>query len=244
MNSGLRKHLNQLPYFLMYNYPKKMATYLKTVEINKNIVTDDCLVGSIKETLRRLLPLVEPRSRSEWNSQIEEWKTHIPAMYTKKTKLHPKFALEYVYKKLGDKGILVTEVGQHQMWAAQFYPFSQPRSFITSGGLGTMGFGTGAAIGAQLANPGKKVVHFAGDGSFRMNSTELATIFHYQIPIIILVINNGPGGRVRQWQKLVESCFMTSDIRKLPWILVRILLNWQKLTELQGIVFLQKKNLQ
>lgn len=175
---------------------------IDSAEINKNIVTDDCLVGSIKETLRRLLPLVEPRSRSEWNSQIEEWKTHIPAMYTKKTKLHPKFALEYVYKKLGDKGILVTEVGQHQMWAAQFYPFSQPRSFITSGGLGTMGFGTGAAIGAQLANPGKKVVHFAGDGSFRMNSTELATIFHYQIPIIILVINNGTLGMVRQWQKL------------------------------------------
>lgn len=175
---------------------------IDSAEINKNIVTDDCLVGSIKETLRRLLPLVEPRSRSEWNSQIEEWKTHIPAMYTKKTKLHPKFALEYVYKKLGDKGILVTEVGQHQMWAAQFYPFSQPRSFIISGGLGTMGFGTGAAIGAQLANPGKKVVHFAGDGSFRMNSTELATIFHYQIPIIILVINNGTLGMVRQWQKL------------------------------------------
>lgn len=175
---------------------------IDSAEINKNIVTDDCLVGSIKETLRRLLPLVGPRSRSEWNSQIEEWKTHIPAMYTKKTKLHPKFALEYVYKKLGDKGILVTEVGQHQMWAAQFYPFSQPRSFITSGGLGTMGFGTGAAIGAQLANPGKKVVHFAGDGSFRMNSTELATIFHYQIPIIILVINNGTLGMVRQWQKL------------------------------------------
>ena len=173
---------------------------IDSAEINKNIVTDDCLVGSIKETLRRLLPLVGPRSRSEWNSQIEEWKTHIPAMYTKKTKLHPKFALEYVYKKLGDKGILVTEVGQHQMWAAQFYPFSQPRSFITSGGLGTMGFGTGAAIGAQLANPGKKVVHFAGDGSFRM--TELATIFHYQIPIIILVINNGTLGMVRQWQKL------------------------------------------
>ena len=171
-------------------------------EVNKNITVADALVGSIKECLTRLLPLIEERAPSDWNEQLDQWKLHLPAMFSKKTKLHPKFAFEHIGKKLDGDSIIVTEVGQHQMWASQFYPFTKPRTFLTSGGLGTMGFGTGAAIGAQLANPKKRVVHIAGDGSFRMNSTELSTIFHYQLPIIILVINNGTLGMVRQWQNL------------------------------------------
>lgn len=171
-------------------------------EINKNIAAHYSLVGSVKELLTRLLPLIEPRPESEWNQEIAQWKQHLPAMYSKKTRLHPKFAFEYINRRLGDDTIITTEVGQHQMWAAQFYPFAKPRTFLTSGGLGTMGYGTGAAIGAQLANPGRRVVHIAGDGSFRMNCNELATIAHYQVPVIIVVVNNGTLGMVRQWQHL------------------------------------------
>jgi len=171
-------------------------------EINKNIAAHYSLVGSVKELLTRLLPLIQPRPESEWNQEIAQWKQHLPAMYSKKTRLHPKFAFEYINRRLGDDTIITTEVGQHQMWAAQFYPFSKPRTFLTSGGLGTMGYGTGAAIGAQLANPDRRVVHIAGDGSFRMNCNELATIAHYQVPVIIVVVNNGTLGMVRQWQHL------------------------------------------
>lgn len=171
-------------------------------EINKNIAAHYSLVGSVKELLTRLLPLIQPRPESEWNQEIAQWKQHLPAMYSKKTRLHPKFAFEYIHQRLGDDAILTTEVGQHQMWAAQFYPFSKPRTFLTSGGLGTMGYGTGAAIGAQLANPDRRVVHIAGDGSFRMNCNELATIAHYQVPVVIVVVNNGTLGMVRQWQHL------------------------------------------
>ncbi|ULQ59662.1 biosynthetic-type acetolactate synthase large subunit [Brucepastera parasyntrophica] len=171
-------------------------------EINKNIRTEACLNGDIKQILSALVSRVPERPRDEWNNLVDEWKTHIPAMYTKKTSLHPKFVLETVHEKLGDDTIITTEVGQHQMWVAQFYPFSKPRTLLTSGGLGTMGYGTGAAIGAQKAFPDRNVVHIAGDGSFRMNLNELATISHYNLPIIIIVANNGTLGMVRQWQKL------------------------------------------
>ncbi len=171
-------------------------------EINKNIRSYHFVVGNIQEILMRLIPLVKERGVTEWNEKISEWKKKIPPMYTKKLKLHPKFIFETIYNTLGKDTILTTEVGQHQMWTAQFYPFSRPRTFITSGGLGTMGFGTGAAIGSQVANPDKFVVHIAGDGSFRMNCNELATISYYNLPIIIIVVNNGTLGMVRQWQKL------------------------------------------
>ena len=171
-------------------------------EINKNVKTADCLVGTMKSVLDRLLPLIERRDPGEWNAQIETWKKEIPPMYTMHEQLHPRFMCEYVHDKLGDDTIITTEVGQHQMWVAQYYPFSIPRTFLTSGGLGTMGYGTGAAIGAQVGNPGRRVVHFAGDGSFRMNCNELATIGHYGLPIIIIVVDNGVLGMVRQWQNM------------------------------------------
>lgn len=171
-------------------------------EINKNIKTQASLSGNIKDILASLVARVPERNRDGWNEKIDEWKSHIPAMYSRKTALHPKFVLETIHDRLGDDTIVSTEVGQHQMWVAQFYPFSKPRTLLTSGGLGTMGYGTGAALGAQAAFPDRYVVHIAGDGSFRMNLNELATISHYNLPVVIIVANNGTLGMVRQWQKL------------------------------------------
>lgn len=189
--------------------PKRFAGKAKIVqidvdpaEVNKNIAVHDSLVGNIKDALSRLLPLVEKRKASEWNEKISEWKAEVPPSWKQSGKLFPKSIFEYVNGKVPSDTIITTEVGQHQMWTALFYHFEKPRTFLTSGGLGTMGFGTGAAIGAQFANPDKKVVHFAGDGSFRMNCNELATISHYGLPIIIIIFNNGALGNVRQWQTL------------------------------------------
>ncbi len=171
-------------------------------EINKNIQTYASIVGDVKSVLSKLNPLVKEKAESEWNEKVNGWKKNLPPMYTALEDLHPKAICEYVHSKIDGNEIVTTEVGQHQMWIAQFYPFTTPRSFLTSGGLGTMGYGTGAAIGAQVGNPKKRVVHFAGDGSFRMNCNELATISHYELPIIIIVLNNGVLGMVRQWQNL------------------------------------------
>lgn len=171
-------------------------------EVNKNIHADYSVIGDLKEVLTRIIPLVAARKADSWNDDVAEWKKHLPPMYTRKLKLHPKTIFETIHQTLGEKAIITTEVGQHQMWAAQFFPFSKPRSFLTSGGLGTMGYGTGAAMGAQVANPDRYVVHIAGDGSFRMNCNELATISYYNLPIVIIVVNNGTLGMVRQWQNL------------------------------------------
>ena len=175
---------------------------IDAAEINKNVRVQCALEGGIKDVLRRLLPLVNERQKGAWNDETAQLQKLIPPMYTKKIALHPKIMLEKIHAALGDDAIITTEVGQHQMWTAQFYPFSKPRTFLTSGGLGAMGYGTGAAIGAQIANPSRAVVHIAGDGSFRMNCNELATIAHYGLPIIIVLCNNGTLGMVRQWQNL------------------------------------------
>ena len=189
--------------------PKRFAGKAKIVqidvdpaEVNKNIAVDDSLVGSIKDALSRLVPLVEKRKASAWNAKIDEWKAEVPPSRKQSGALSPKSIFEYVNGRVPSDTIVTTEVGQHQMWTALFYRFEKPRTFLTSGGLGTMGFGTGAAIGAQFANPDTTVVHFAGDGSFRMNCNELATISHYGLPIIIIIFNNGALGNVRQWQTL------------------------------------------
>lgn len=173
-------------------------------EINKNVPACASLVGDVKTVLGRLLPLVQQKKRESWVSQVQVWKNEVPSCYAKEPadSINPKFICEYIHKVAGDDAFITTEVGQHQMWTAQFYPFAKPRTFITSGGLGTMGFGTGAAIGIQCALPKARVVHIAGDGSFRMNCNELATIQHYGLPVIIVVVNNGTLGNVRMWQKL------------------------------------------
>ncbi|MCR5316626.1 MAG: biosynthetic-type acetolactate synthase large subunit [Treponema sp.] len=173
-------------------------------EINKNIPVAGSLVGDVGAILERLLPLINKNDHAEWKSQIEEWKKVYPAIYDEhpSDSINPKFLCECVHKIAGDDAFVTTEVGEHQLWVAQHYPFEKPRTFITSGGLGTMGFGTGAAIGAQFANPKRRVVHIAGDGSFRMNCNELATIGHYKLPIVIVVVNNGTLGNVRLWQRV------------------------------------------
>ncbi len=186
-------------------------------EINKNVPAYFSIVSDLKEALQKINPHVQKAEHAEWNEKIAELKTHIPSMYNKKVAIHPKFVCEYIAEKLGDNAIIATEVGQHQMWTAQFYPFTRPRSFLTSGGLGTMGYGTGAAMGAQIANPDKRVVHIAGDGSFRMNCNELSTVEHYNIPMITIVANNGTLGMVRQWQNLFyEKRFSETTLDRGP----------------------------
>lgn len=173
-------------------------------EINKNIPAYTSLVGDLKQILNRLIPSVEKKERKKWIEQIQAWKKEYPECYDKKPEhsINPKFICECINKIAGENTFITTEVGQHQMWTAQFYPFTKPRTFITSGGLGTMGFGTGAAMGVQFADKNNRVVHIAGDGSFRMNCNELATIQHYKLPIVIIVVDNHALGNVRMWQRL------------------------------------------
>ena len=173
-------------------------------EINKNIQAYTSLVGDLKQILNRLIPSVEKKERKKWIEQIQAWKKEYPECYDKKPEhsINPKFICECINKIAGENTFITTEVGQHQMWTAQFYPFTKPRTFITSGGLGTMGFGTGAAMGVQFADKNNRVVHIAGDGSFRMNCNELATIQHYNLPIVIIVVDNHALGNVRMWQRL------------------------------------------
>ncbi|MDR2631377.1 MAG: biosynthetic-type acetolactate synthase large subunit [Spirochaetaceae bacterium] len=171
-------------------------------EINKNIRAEAWVVGDIKDIIRKLLKKLPPAPESDWNGEIEKWKAHVPVAHHRKTRLHPRFIIEETAKGLGYDALVATDVGQHQMWTAQFYPFSTPRSFLTSGGLGTMGFGLGAILGAKIANPQRSAALFTGDGSFRMNCAEMATIAAYRLPILILIFNNRTLGMVRQWQAL------------------------------------------
>lgn len=189
--------------------PNKFAAGSKVIqididpaEVNKNIKVENALIGDVKKVLAKLAKLVEKKENKEWLSQVAQWKKIEPPSYKLRRDVCPKFIFEYVNSKVKDDAIITTEVGQHQMWSAQFYDFTKPRTYLTSGGLGTMGYGTGAAIGAKIANPDKQVVHFAGDGSFRMNCNELATIAHYNLPVIIVVLNNHALGNVRMWQTL------------------------------------------
>lgn len=174
-------------------------------EINKNIKIDSYMIGDIKESLNRLVPLVYEKKNTEWLEEVKELKKRVgfkdeAEIDDESTELTPQFLFKKLNQVGGDELIVTTEVGQHQMWAALHYKFKSPRSFITSGGLGTMGFGLGAAIGAKLAVPSKKVVNIAGDGSFSMNSIEIATAVAYKIPIVVIIMNNGTLGMVRQWQ--------------------------------------------
>ena len=170
-------------------------------EINKNIQTDASVLGDIKEILKRVNHLLEQQEHTEWMQQIQEFKDKYPLTYKEKGLSGP-FVMEEIYRQTKGEAIIVTEVGQHQMWAAQYYKFAKPRTLLTSGGLGTMGYGLGAAIGAQIANPEKQVINIAGDGCFRMNMNEIATAVRQQLPLIQIVINNEVLGMVHQWQGL------------------------------------------
>jgi acetolactate synthase-1/2/3 large subunit len=178
-------------------------------EMNKNILSDFRVIGDVREILTALLPLIEEKDRSEWLSSIASWRREIPPS----DKFTPKTIIDTIHAALGDECIVATDVGQHQMWTAQYWPFTKPRKLITSGGMGTMGFGLGAAIGAKIANPGTDVALVTGDGSFRMNMNELVTASVQGLPILVFVIRNGTLGMVRQWQKLFwEKRFSATDL--------------------------------
>lgn len=170
-------------------------------EINKNILVTTGIIGDIKEVLCEINKGLTQQEHKEWVDKILDYKKRFPLSYNKE-KLTGPFIIEEVYKQTKGEAIIVTEVGQHQMWAAQYYTYTKPGTLITSGGLGTMGYGLGAAIGAKVGCPDKTVVNIAGDGCFRMNLNEIATAARYNIPIIEVVINNHVLGMVRQWQSL------------------------------------------
>jgi len=169
--------------------------------ISKNIRVDVPVVGDAKLILRDILELVQPAARTEWVEQVAAWKVKHPLAYGPGG-LKPQYVIEQIYEATRGEAIITTEVGQNQMWAAQWFKYTRPRQFISSGGLGTMGYGFPAAIGAQLACPGAVVFDIAGDGSFQMNIQELATAVKYELPVKVAVLNNGFLGMVRQWQEL------------------------------------------
>lgn len=181
---------------------KIMHIDIDPAEIGKNIAVDYPLVGNIKKILEHLNAKIQKREKSDWKKKIDEWKKLYPLKFPKDNVLRPFYILERLYELTKGDAIITTEVGQHQIWAAQFYKYKSPRQFLTSGGLGTMGYGLGACIGAQLGRRDKKVINIAGDGSFRMNCNEIATAVEYKIPIIIAIFNNHVLGMVRQWQNL------------------------------------------
>ena len=170
-------------------------------EINKNIKADASIIGDIKEVLLRLNKKVEKKDNSQWMAHIEELKKQYP-LDLDKSKLTGPAVIDSLYNITNGDAIVTTDVGQHQMWAAQFYKYKETRQLLTSGGLGTMGYGVGACIGAKMGNKDKICVNIAGDGCFRMNMNEIATATRYNIPIIQIVINNHVLGMVRQWQTL------------------------------------------
>jgi len=172
-------------------------------EIGKNVFSFYPLVGDVKEVLKALLQLVESKENSAWTSQIASWKTHYPLSYDRESaEIKPQYVIEQIHQLTNGEGIIATEVGQHQMWAALHYTHSKPRHFISSGGLGTMGYGLPAAIGAQLGMRDKLVFNIAGDGSIQMNIQELIVAVEHKLPIKIVILNNGHLGMVRQWQEL------------------------------------------
>lgn len=170
-------------------------------EINKNVHADASIIGDIKEVLTRLNKKVTQQDNKEWMAHIDEMKAQYP-LDLDQSKLTGPAVIDSVYRITEGKAIITTDVGQHQMWAAQFYNYSRPRQLITSGGLGTMGYGVGACIGSKMGNKDKICINIAGDGCFRMNMNEIATATRYNIPIIQIVINNHVLGMVRQWQTL------------------------------------------
>ena len=170
-------------------------------EMNKNVMISAGVVGDIKVVLDRLNERLEQQNHAEWVTKIQEYKEKYPLVYHKDVLSGP-FVVEEIYRQTKGEAIISTEVGQHQMWAAQFYKYTKPRTFLTSGGLGTMGYGLGAALGAKSGREDKVVVNIAGDGCFRMNMNEIATAVRHNIPVIQVVINNHVLGMVRQWQNL------------------------------------------
>jgi len=171
-------------------------------EVNKNVIIDKAIVGDVKDFLTKVLPLVEETKHDEWHNRVNGWKQRSRVVETPDATLHPKDILDIISDKTDEDTIYVTDVGQHQMWSAQYLKHNKAKKFITSGGLGTMGFGYGAAIGAKMGCPGDRVVHITGDGSFHMNLNEACTAVSQNLPIITVIMNNRVLGMVYQWQTI------------------------------------------
>jgi acetolactate synthase-1/2/3 large subunit len=207
--------------------------------IRKNIPVTIPIVGDCKTTLGKLNSLLSKekmgnlkQKRKSWLNQIAEWKATKPLAYEQKEIIKPQFVVEKLYELTKGSAIITTEVGQNQMWAAQYYHFDSPNAFITSGGLGCMGFGLPAAIGAQIAHPERLVVDIAGDGSIQMNIQEMATATQYNLPVKIVILNNSYLGMVRQWQELFfDRCYACTELNHGP--------DFVKLAEAYGAVGLR-----
>ena len=182
------------------HHAKVLHIDIDSAEINKNIGSYASIRGDLKAVLAEIIEKLPAKTGAEWKNEIQEWKAIIPRDYHRAAALHPRFVIQKTAETLGNAAIVVTDVGQHQIWTAQFFPFTRPRSFLSSGGLGAMGFGLGAAMGAKIANPLAPVALFTGDGCFRMNCMEMATLAYYRIPVLIIIFNNRTLGMVRQWQ--------------------------------------------
>ncbi len=207
--------------------------------ISKNVKVSTPIVGDCKTTLKKLNQLLAnedlrglKKVRKPWLDQIIEWRSTKPLAYEQQDNIKPQYVVEKLYEVTRGEAIITTEVGQNQMWAAQYYHFDKPNSFITSGGLGCMGFGLPAAIGAQVACPDRTVVDIAGDGSIQMNIQEMATAVQFELPVKIAILNNGYLGMVRQWQELFyERCYACTEMNHAP--------DFVKLAEAYGAVGLR-----
>ncbi len=215
--------------------------------IGKNVEVDLPIVGDLKDVLGKLHghlnkkpELVEDliEETEEWRSMIGEWRERQPMTYrSSKSVIKPQYVIEKISEVTNEDAIITTEVGQHQMWAAQFYTFRHPKTFLTSGGLGTMGFGLPAALGAQVAYPDRQVIDISGDGSFQMNSQELATLVQYKLPVKIVILNNNYLGMVRQWQQMFFEKRYSQTVMELP-------IDFIKLAEAYGATGLQTKKVE
>lgn len=196
-------------------------------EIGKNVLVDIPIVGDLKKVLQELNEHISEKRETEWLKTIENWKRKHPLKYNNNEELKPQYIIEKIYEITKGEAIIVTSVGQHQMWAAQYYQYTQPRTFISSGGLGTMGYGLPAAIGTKIGCPDKTVICISGDGSFQMNIQELATAINNNLAIIVVIMNNGYLGMVRQWQELFfNKRYASTSLASSP--------DFAKLTEIYG----------
>ena len=206
-------------------------------EIGKTVHVDIPIVGDCKTVLGQLLQYVEPRQETEWNEQIMKWRNEYPLQYGSDDVLYPQYVIEQIWELTDGEAIVATGVGQHQMWTAQFYKCKYPRQFLSSGGLGTMGYGFPAGIGAKIGRPDKLVFVIDGDGSFQMNSQEIMTAVMHKVPVKVAIMNNGYLGMVRQWQELFwNRRYSGTDISAQP--------DFVKLAEAYGAVGMRvdKKN--
>ncbi|NLN06255.1 MAG: biosynthetic-type acetolactate synthase large subunit [Firmicutes bacterium] len=188
-------------------------------EIGKNVSVDIPIVGDVKRVLTELLKKVAPKTHPKWLAKIEAWRQEAPLTYVQEPdgEILPQYVIESIYRETGGEALIATDVGQHQMWVAQYYRFTKPRAFVTSGGLGTMGFGLPASLGLQIGAPGETVFCIAGDGSFQMNLQELATAVSYNLPVKVAIINNRYLGMVRQWQELFyKKRYSAVDLSRSP----------------------------